>query len=73
MEYSAYLECQLSGCYDRQTPMSDDPQSFEGSDEIRDERCPVCDCHDYIALGFLGNLEYRRCRACGCDYSLEVR
>jgi hypothetical protein len=87
-EYSAYLECQLTGCYDREidiTPMADDPQSFEGSDEeitepdyleaLRDEACPVCGSHTYIALGSLGirgNHIYRRCRACGCDYSLEV-
>jgi hypothetical protein len=68
-EYSAYLECQLSGFYDRETdipPMADDPQSCS------DESCPACECNDYIALGILGNLVHRRCRACGCDYSLEV-
>jgi uncharacterized protein (DUF983 family) len=39
---------------------------------IIDETCPACGSHEYIALGFLGNREHHRCRACGLDYSLEV-
>jgi hypothetical protein len=71
-QYSDYLECQLTGFYDRETPpMADDPQSFEGSDE-EEFSCPLCGCNVAAWAGRLGNLMHFNCRNCGHTSYQEV-
>ena len=37
-----------------------------------DEQCPMCRNTIHTLLGKLGSLTMVRCRACGCDYSIDV-
>src|ERR1700751_1606864 len=63
---------QLGSRYAEFFPTVINAKIVEADDSCVDEPCPACHSHQYIALGFLGNREHRRCRACGLDYSLEV-